>query len=185
MDHADKYIYAVANNGHFEDGDYYILGRVSKKKLPNLDAKDWQFFTGGNGMSARHWSANIDKAAPILQNPLNCSMTGMTYIPALGRYVMVVWHYTTYDLRTDPRTIDIYYEAPKPWGPWTQFKTVDTGKIGWYVPIVSQKFQTAASPGKVDCILFVTGNYRNSPIMQVNYIPITLSTSPLPAAGAH
>ena len=185
VDHADKYVYAVANNGHFEDGDYYILGRVAKKKLARLDARDWQFFSGGNGMSSRNWSGSIDKAAPILQNPLNCSMTGMTYIPALRRYVMVVWHYTTYDLRTDPRTIDIYYEAPKPWGPWTQFKTVDTGKIGWYVPIICQKFQTAASPGKVDCVLFVTGNYQNAQLYKVNYIPITLSTSPLPAAGGH
>ena len=57
-------------------------------------------------------------------------MTGMTYIPALGRYVMVVWHYKTYNLRADPRTIDNYYEAPRPWGPWTKFKTIDTDKIG-------------------------------------------------------
>ena len=27
---ADKYVYAVSNNGHFEDGDDYILGRVLK-----------------------------------------------------------------------------------------------------------------------------------------------------------
>ena len=41
---ADRYVYAVANNGHFEDGDDYILGRVLKSKLPNLNAADWQFY---------------------------------------------------------------------------------------------------------------------------------------------
>jgi hypothetical protein len=185
VDNADKFVYAVANNGHFEDGDFYILGRVPKKKLPDLNAKDWQFYTGGDGMSSGHWTSNIDKAAPILENPMNCSMTGMTYIPALGRYVMVVWHYSAYDLRKDPHTIDIYYEAPKPWGPWTKFKTVDSGNLAWYVPIVCQKFQTTVSADKVDCVLFVTGNYKDAHLYKVNYIPITLSTVPLQTSGAH
>jgi uncharacterized protein DUF4185 len=179
VDNAAKYVYAVANNGHFEDGDYYILGRVLKKKLPDLNPADWTFFTGGDGMKARNWTRDIDGAKPILQDPLNCSMTGMTYIPALGRYVMVVWHYTTYNLRTDPRSIDKYYEAPKPWGPWTTFKTIDTGKLGWYVPIIGQKFQKKVDANTVDCILYPTGNYQNSKLYKLNFIPITLSTVPL------
>lgn len=180
VDNADKYVYAVANNGHFEDGDYYILGRVSREKLPALDAADWQFYTGGDGMKKNNWSGDIQAAKPILQDPLNCSMTGMTYIPALGRYVMVVWHYTTYNLRTDPRTIDNWWEAPKPWGPWTKFKSINTGDLGWYVPIVGQKFQKQTSATAVDCILFPTGNYQNGKLYKLNFMPITLSTEPLP-----
>lgn len=176
---ADKYVYAVANNGHFEDGDNYILGRVPRKKLPDLNAADWQFFTGGNGMLDEQWVSDMDKAKPVLEDPLNCSMTGMTYIPALGRYVMVVWHYTTYDLRKDPRTINKYYEAPAPWGPWTNFKTIDTGVMGWYVPIFGQRFQTARDAHSVDCILYPTGNYQNSKLYKLNFIPVTLSTVPL------
>jgi hypothetical protein len=176
VDNANRYVYAVANNGHFEDGDDYILGRVLKRKLPNLNAADWQFYTGGNGMSSRHWNNQIEKSTPILQDPLNCSMTGMTYIPGLGRYVMVVWHYTTYNLRTDPRTIDNYYEAPKPWGPWTKFKSVDSGDLGWYVPIIGQKFQTMKSRTEVDAILYPTGNYQNPKLYRLDYISVTLST---------
>ena len=33
VDNAGKYVYAVSNNGHFEDGDNYIIGRVLKTKL--------------------------------------------------------------------------------------------------------------------------------------------------------
>jgi Domain of unknown function (DUF4185) len=183
VDNADNYVYAVSNNGHFEDGDDYILGRVSKKKLPDLNAADWKFFTGGDGLDDDNWTSEIDRARRILQNPLNCSMTGMTFIPGLGRYVMVVWHYTTYNLRTDPRTINIYYEAPKPWGPWTKFKTIDTDKMGWYVPIIGQKFQKQVDANTVDCILFPTGNYQNSSLYKLNFIPITLSTVPLPTAA--
>ncbi|MGO8926846.1 MAG: hypothetical protein ACLQU3_08150 [Limisphaerales bacterium] len=183
VDNARYYVYAVANNGHFEDGDYFILGRVSRKKLPDLNAADWEFYTGGNGMAARNWASDINLAKPILQDPLNCSMTGMTYIPGLGRYVMVVWHYTTYNLRTDPRTINDYYEAPKPWGPWGRFKTIDTGNMGWYVPIVGQKFQRKVDAHTVECVLFPTGNYQNSALYKLNFIPITLSTKPLPPAA--
>jgi len=77
-----------------------------KSKLPDLNAADWQFYTGGDGVSGANWASEIEKANPVLEDPLNCSMTGMTYIPGLRRYVMVVWHYTTYNLRTDPRTIN-------------------------------------------------------------------------------
>jgi hypothetical protein len=179
VDNADQYVYAVANNGHFEDGDNYILGRVSRNKLPDLNGADWEFYTGGDGMPGANWAHDINNAKPILQDPLNCSMTGMTYIPALGRYVMVVWHYTTYNLRTDPRTINDYYEAPRPWGPWTKFKTINTDKLGWYVPIVGQKYQTKVDDNTVNCILYPTGNYQNSKLYKLNYIPITLSTVPL------
>jgi hypothetical protein len=179
VDNADQYVYAVANNGHFEDGDNYILGRVSRTKLPDLNGADWEFYTGGDGMTGANWAHDISNAKPILSDPLNCSMTGMTYIPALGRYVMVVWHYTTYNLRTDPRTINDYYEAPRPWGPWTKFKTINTEKLGWYVPIVGQKYQTKVDDNTVNCILYPTGNYQNSKLYKLNYIPITLSTVPL------
>jgi len=175
---ADKFVYAVSNNGHFEDGDNYILGRVPRKKLPKLDAADWQFYAGGDGMLDQNWVADMNKAKPILADPLNCSMTGMSYIPALGRYVMIVWHYTTYNLRTDPRTINDYYEAPFPWGPWTKFKTIDTGVLGWYVPIICQKFQSAADAHSVNCILYLTGNYQNQKLYKVNFMPVKLSTMP-------
>jgi hypothetical protein len=179
VDNADKYVYAVANNGHFEDGDNYILGRVLKSKLPDLNAADWQFYTGSDGLLDANWSGAIDNAKFILEDPTNCSMTGMTYIPGLGRYVMVVWHYTTYNLRADPRTINDFYEAPKPWGPWTKFKTVNTEKLGWYVPIIGQKFQTVVDANTVKCFLYPTGNYQNSALYKLDYIPVTLSTVPL------
>jgi hypothetical protein len=104
----------------------------------------------------------------------------MTYIQGLGRYVMVVWHYTTFNLRKDPRTINEYYEAPRPWGPWTKFKTIDTENLGWYVPVIGQKFQTVVNANTVRCFLYLTGNYNNSRLYKLlyklNYIPVTLST---------
>lgn len=182
-DNADKYVYAVSNNGHFESGDNYIIGRVLKTKLPALNASDWTFYSGGNGMENKNWTSNMDDAHLILEDKNNCSMTGMTYIPGLKRYVMVVWHYTTYNLRKDPRTINDFYEAPHPWGPWTKFKTLDTRELGWYVPVIGQKYQTKVDANTVKCFLYPTGNYQNSALYKLNYIPVTLSTVPLPDSG--
>ena len=36
VDNADKYVYAVSNDGHFEGGDNYVLGRVLRTKLADL-----------------------------------------------------------------------------------------------------------------------------------------------------
>lgn len=179
VDNADKYVYAVSNNGHFESGDNYIIGRVLKTKLADLNAGDWEFYTGGDGMKDAGWGKDMEVSAPIITDTNNCSMTGMTYIPGLKRYMMVVWHYTTYNLRKDPRTINEFYESPHPWGPWTKFKTLDTKELGWYVPIIGQRFQSDAVNGEVKCFLYPTGNYQNRELYRLNYIPVTIATHPL------
>lgn len=179
VDNADKYVYAVSNNGHFESGDNYIIGRVLKSKLADLNPADWTFYKSGDGMNDASWVSSMDEAGHILTNTGNSSMTGMTYIPGLNRYIMVVWHYTTYNLRTDPRTINEFFEAPKPWGPWTKFKTLDTKELGWYVPIVGQRFQEKMDDKTVKAILYPTGNYQKKELYKLNYIPVTISTEPL------
>jgi hypothetical protein len=35
----------------------------------------------------------------------------------------------------------------------------------------------------VDCILYPTGNYQNSSLYKLNFIPVTLSTVPLAMLG--
>ena len=92
--------------------------------------------------------------------------------------------YATYNLRSNPRTVNEYYEAPKPWGPWTKFKTVETGELGWYVPIIGQKFQTTVDSNTVNCFLYPTGNYQNRALYKLDYIPVTLSTVPLASRSA-
>jgi hypothetical protein len=62
-DNANRYAYAISNNGH-EAGDDYVLGRVSKAKLPNLTAADWSFYRSGDGMDDGSWTSALDAAAP-------------------------------------------------------------------------------------------------------------------------
>lgn len=191
VDNADQYVYAVSNDGHFENGDDYVLGRVLKSKLPYLAAADWSFYKAGNGMHEGDWTAILDEARPILTNLQKSSMTGMTYIEGLRRYVMVVWHYHKDNFEQGIKEKDLgtvleFFEAPKPWGPWAKFKTLDTGKLGWYAPIIGQRFQTVVNSSAVKAILYATG-FNTKPeggldmtLYKLDYMPITLSIEPLP-----
>jgi hypothetical protein len=191
VDNADRYVYAVSNNGHFEAGDDYVLGRVLRTKLPQLSATDWSYYKTGDGMQDGSWTASLEKAAPILSNPQQSSMTGMTYISALDRYVMVLWHYSYVSFQTailhkDLSTVLEFFEAPKPWGPWTKIKSFNTGQFGWYTPILGQRFQATANSTDVTAILYATG-FTSNPEgglehgrYKLNFMPLTLSTKPLP-----
>jgi hypothetical protein len=60
VDNSDRYVYAVSNNGFFENGDDYILGRVLRSKLPALSAADWSFYKGGDGLQDGSWTASAE-----------------------------------------------------------------------------------------------------------------------------
>lgn len=107
VDNADLYIYAVSNNGFWDNGDNMILGRVLRTKLAVLNAGDWQYYQGGDGMLDGNWTGNMSSAALILNNPGKCSMTGVTYIAQLERYMMIQWYYPAGSGSTVP---------PKPYG---------------------------------------------------------------------
>jgi hypothetical protein len=190
-DNADKYVYAVSNNGFFENGDDYVLGRVLRSRLPALSAADWSFYKGGNGMQDGSWARSLDGARPILANPRRSSMTGATYVPALGRYVLVAWHYHKKNFEAaiqdkDLGTVLEFFEAGKPWGPWTKVKSFDTGRLGWYTPIVGQRFQKAVDSHTVTAVLYSSGfslkpeGGFDATLYKLNYMAITLSTRPLP-----
>jgi hypothetical protein len=189
-DNAGGYVYAVSNNGHFENGDDYVLGRVLRSKLADLSPADWSFYQGGNGMQQGGWTSSLDRAKPILTIPGRAGMTGMTYIEALHRYVLVAWHYhqDSFVLATkaqDLGTVLEFFEAPTPWGAWTKVKTLASERLGWYAPVIGQRFQTVVNANTVSAFLYAAGLYTKPEgglgwsLYKFNYIPITLSTEPL------
>jgi hypothetical protein len=189
-----KYVYAVSNDGYFEGGDNYVLGRVLKSKLSVLSGSDWQFYTGGDGLNDQNWSSSLSDAKPILANPGRSGMAGMTYIPSLQRYVLVSWYYSQGSFKIAINSRDLsttieFYDSPTPWGPWHMVKSVPTGKFGWYAPVVGQRFQQPTNDGKgVSAILYTTG-FTSKPdggldfsFYKLNYLRVTFSTVPLQSA---
>ena len=165
-DGGDRYVFAISNDGFAYDGSYDILGRVPRSKIGDLNAADWQFYTGpagGDGMSPANWSGDAGKATHILTAPHQLSQASVQYIQALHSYVLAS-SYFPFDASwpgegAGQHTIWAFYEAPHPWGPWTRFFSEPTTEcyfgcstslsLGWYDPAFVSKFITMHGLGNV------------------------------------
>jgi hypothetical protein len=190
IDRSNEFVYAVSTNGFWNDGDSLILGRVPRLELPKLDASCWVYFQGGNGLSNGAWSAQISDAQPILGSPARCGQGPITYIPALGAYLLISW-YNPRPLRKwyqpDEMKYD-FYQAEHPWGPWALLSSFSDRFLAagsnMYGPALCPKFQKAEGDG-TRVILFTSGcQFEDKPtgIYKAWCIPVLLHSTLLPSA---
>ena len=174
VDNAGPYVYALSNNGFWDCGDDMVLGRVLRSKIAALDGADWEFFTGGDGMRPSVWTRNLNAAKPVIQQTRKLGMTGAVYLPAHRRYLMIGWYYPAgggkmKDAAT--HTVWDFYEAPRPWGPWTRIGSYESSPQGYYSPEICPKFQTE---NKV--FVFTAGNWNNPEVYRLTVVPLELNT---------
>jgi hypothetical protein len=174
-DGGDTYVYAISNNGYAYDGSDMILGRVLRSQIGDLDAADWQYYTGpagGDGMNPADWSSDVADARPILTAPYELSQSGINYIQPLHLYVMTSFYFP--DRSSWPSTgVTSYwdfYEAPHPWGPWTRFfdqpttecyftcSSLTTSQLGLYDPNLVSKF---INMDGLSNVIFSTGDWTS------------------------
>lgn len=185
-DGADRFVYAMSNNGFWNDGDRYILGRAARTRLAELNVSDWSFFTGGDGSSAKNWSPKIQDAQAVFELPVRCGQTPPCYVPALGAYLMVVWYNTAKmqkwfepnEMRYD------FYQAAHPWGPWNAVQSFSDRFLSaghMYGPSLCAKFQRKRG-NNVEMALFTSGcPFDDVPegLYKAWAIPVTLTTDPV------
>ena len=186
-DGANRYVYAVSTNGFWNDGDSYVLGRVLRGQLRNLNASDWTYFSGGDGNIDKSWSAKIQDAQPLLNLTTKCGQSGPCYIPALGTYVMVAWYntekmakwYEPNEMRYD------FYQAPHPWGPWTALNSFSDRFLAtpghMYGPSLCARFQRQEGTD-VHITMFTSGcPFDDVPagLYKAWAIPVILRTAPV------
>ena len=179
VDNADRYIYATSNNGFWDNGDNYILGRVLRSKIGALKAADWSFYQGGDGMVDSSWTPDMTKADILIEAPGQCGETGVTYLPALNRYVMAAWYYPIGNGHAGKieATEFAFYESAKPWGPWRKVKTILIEPQGWYIPRVLAKFQSPAGQD-LEAFIAVAGDWRNPAYYRYTMVPVKFLTAP-------
>jgi hypothetical protein len=184
-DRAAEYVYAVSNDGFWCDGDNLRLGRVKRRLLARLSADDWKYFTGGDGLADRSWSKDVGRASALLDRPAKLGQTPVTYVPALGVYVLISWYnteplkswYTPNEMRYD------FFQAPHPWGPWTMVSSISdrflSPRYHMYGPSLCAKFQERRG-GDVQVSLFHSGcpfdDYESGPY-KMWHIPVLLRTT--------
>ncbi len=172
-DNANRYVYAISNNGFWCNGDDYVLGRVERSRIARLDPADWEYFAGGDGSADRSWSVDPLDARPIIRAPLQCGETGATYLAHAERYVLVAWHYPGDPNVDTDHTRFTFYESPAPWGPWTPFAETVNKPDGWYCPRVLSRWQAGDSK-ETQAVMVTGGDYWQSSYYRFTVVPISL-----------
>jgi hypothetical protein len=176
-DDADKYVYAVSNDGSWNNGNWMILGRVSKGLIGRLDLGDWEFVHGFDEQGKPIWGPRHDNALYIFRSPGHASMTGIHYLRGLDLYIMPQWYYPHLE---DPKrrwkvTRWEFHSAPAPWGPWTLFHTQDFEPQSFYNPSIPSKF--ISQDGR-EFWIFVAGDFKENEqpdnVYGLNMIPVSL-----------
>jgi hypothetical protein len=180
VDNGDKYVYAISNNGFWDNGDNQILGRVERAKIADLRGADWQYYKGGDGMEDAAWTPDMHKSRMILNTPGKLGMTGAAYVPGLGRYIMIAWYYPAGGgviPNASITTIWDFYEAPKPWGPWTKFGAKEWTPQGYYDPVIFPKF--TSSDGR-RLYAMTAGNWKNKKVYKLTVVPFEVQIGEKP-----
>lgn len=180
-DGSDKYVYALSNNGFWDNGDYVILGRVLRTKMPDLNGADWQFYTEGDGAADSSWTSNLRDAKAVLAHPDRLGMTRAVYLPKQQCYLMIGWYYPAgggkmqdSDTHNGPAHVTTnwdFYVAPHPWGPWRIAGSHTWNPQGYYCPGVCPKF-TSADGSRV--YAFTAGDWTNGAVYKLNAVELSI-----------
>lgn len=177
-DGSDKYVYAMSNNGFWDNGDNMILGRVLKSKIGDLNAADWQFLKGKDGASDDAWTSDSNAARLVIDNHNHLGMGGPCYLAAKKCYFMIGWYYPAGGGRVSEHASEAtrwdFYTAPHPWGPWKIVGSHDFKPEAFYGTQVALKL---CSPDDSQLQVFTCGNF-NAPYGALYYkltvVPLTL-----------
>jgi hypothetical protein len=192
QDDQDKYVYVMSNDGYWDSGSHFRLGRVARNLIGNLKTDDWEYFCHGG------WTKNLAESTrvPGLPDGTNlCTMGGPIWLPSLKTYVAPLWHdvgkFTSWYY--PPDVMFEFWQSPHPWGPWARIGGIlamdfigDSGKQNihrWYGPTFSPKFITENFDGSVTVILLFSGStWENTPdsLYKNNSCPVTFYPQPQP-----
>ena len=196
QDAQDKYVYAMSNDGYWNSGSSFRLGRVLRAQIGELNAGDWEYFCAGR------WTKDLSAATviPGLPNGKNqCTMGSPVWLPTLQKYVAPVWYDTGdyHEWYFPQDVIFAFYQADHPWGPWSYIGEKSAmefiGAQGrnrshrWYGPTFSPKFITAHPDGSVTAILLFSGStWEDKPdsLYKNNSCPVTFYPQSLPPLRA-
>ena len=213
VDNADAYVYILGNDGFWNNGSALYLARIARAKLKNMNGNDIQYYSNaladGNGLEDGNWSSSISGIATILTAAGQIGEPSMQYIPYLNRYVLLNWYYPNcntgtsnagcpQDNATAGNSVFSFYDAPHPWGPFTQVGTISSfqaasgsafGSLppasGLYNPTLLHRTAVSSTSASPQMTLLAGGNfYSYTPYYSLNFanVEFNLSTPPAPAS---
>jgi hypothetical protein len=161
-----------------------FLARVLISAISNLNAADWQYYTGAGsgGLDPLSWSSSVASAVPVLDGNSCTGCSGQPHIPGVyggtGQYLPHYGQYL-YVGETTPTgspytTTTDAFVANQPWGPYTHFAQQTINPQGYYFPAISPKSLVS---GGQQVTLIESGNFLtndNNPGDPGNYYTMWL-----------
>ncbi len=119
------YLYSSDSDSAYVPSDRMVLARVRKDQIRNRDA--YEFFQRLDAHGNPVWTKDVHQRGAVFAHAGKCYRSGITYHPALRRYLWV-----QILPGADPRFKGGFgiYEAPEPWGPWRTAYYTDEWDVG-------------------------------------------------------
>lgn len=161
------FVYAISNDEGWECGSHVFLARVPRARV--LERAAWEFYGGRTPDNTPAWVAEEAHARPILTDHGHVGHPSMTYVPALGRFLLAFGS----DAVPKSYAVDVeiaratwhrrrelqVYEGPTPWGPWA-LAHYDPAWEGDHIAYLPQIPPVWLSPDGTEGILMFSGDYR-------------------------
>lgn len=172
----DTFVYAVSNDGTWNNGTAMVLGRVRRDRLGRLNPADWDFVHGFDKGGKPIWRGRHDTALYVFRSPGRTGLCGMQYNPGLKVYLLPQWYYPHLDDPESKWTTSRFtlYQAPEPWGPWTLLHEQEFHPQGFYNPVIPAKF--ISEDGR-RFWFFAAGDFSGEgahPYYTINMMPVTV-----------
>lgn len=140
----DRWVYAVSTDGYWNNGNALHLARVEHARLGEDALEAWEFFCGRRGGEPvwRPGKAGLEACFPILEGAFHFGQTGMTWLPELGRFILIGWRYPELSRDSWQHRTAVWdvFESPTPWGPWTCIGSRTWEHEGFYNPCLPTRF---------------------------------------------
>jgi hypothetical protein len=111
----DGFVYAVSSD-QWDNGSNLTLGRVPADRIIRREAWEWVCAIAPDGTPA--WSADLERAIPVLSLHRWLGAPEMVYLAGIKRYLLLTWHLHR-DFSGDHGTDLVVLESPEPWGPFS------------------------------------------------------------------
>lgn len=152
--------YGTASQSSVDNNDNAYLMRVPRSKIGRLNPTDYQYFVSGDGNLDTNWTNTASSAGAILTNTGKLGWSSINYIPALNRYLWMTFYYPS-GVGTPANSVQLGYESPTPWGPWTLIATNTFTGTGYYSPIILHSSALAATLSGTAVTIMSTQNFTS------------------------
>jgi len=119
----DEFVYTYSQDGDtaYDSDNRLVLARVPRERV--TDRAGWEFFERFDERGGPVWTREVARRGGVVEYPGHVQRSDVVYDAGLKRYLLALGY--------DHEGHWGLFDAPEPWGPWTEVAGVEGG---WGIP---------------------------------------------------